>query len=1280
MTKGILRFLSPGILLLTTTLAFTQPNFTKHVVSSNLSGAYWVYARDVDSDGKLDLVTAASQGISWWKGTGSGGFSQRSLGSLQSAWGAFAEDLNGDGKVDILGVSPTTDEVVWYKNNGGSFSSKKIIDAGGQDPESVAAADFDNDGDGDVVVALWEDGKIAWYENKGSSWVKHILDGNVSGAHSVYVADFNNDGKVDIVGSGSGSTRWYSNSGNGNFTRKTVGSGGSWSVFAYDVNQDGKKDILRTQRNNGDVDWFKNNGGSFSENNVAQNFGQSWSVSAGDIDGDGDVDIAAAGFDDNSVTAWLNNGNNSFGSGVTVDNVNVARAVFIADLDKDGNKDIAAAIRGDRDLNWYETNGGGGGSQESITLIAPDGGEALIAGQSFAISWNATNISNVDIDFSGDGGSTWTSVATGLNDTGSYQWTVPAVESQQCRIRVADAADGTPSDNSNNNFSISSVLETVRVSAPNGGETLVSGDTFTITWSSSGLATVDIDFSGDGGSTWTSVATGLNDTGSYQWTVPAVESQQCRIRVADAADGSPSDRSNKNFTISNGQKTILVTAPNGGEILEEKTTYKIKWNTTGQIDDVRIEFSSDAGGAWQTILASTNNDGQFNWTVPAWLSQFCLIRISDGSDATVTDVSDAIFEIIAAPTLAPIVLVFAPASAPPGDSVAITGENFVDVTGVYFNEAMADFQVISENEILTTVPAGATSGKVVVTTAAGTGESMSDFIVLPSGPVEYLTYQPGSDAQVRLSAREQNFGETDFLKVQKGKYISYLKFEIAGSDSQIVDAKIRLFARNAATSGGAIYKTANTLLGSVAPWEQDNLTADNAPALTGSPLGQVAAVAGSSFVDFNVTAAIDGPGIYSFAISSGSDELIRYDSKEANFAPELILTVPEKVKQAPVARNDEITIFEDSTAIVPILDNDNDADGGIASETVLLTSQPGFGSAFPDSVTGVVTYMPAGNFFGVDSFFYVVQDLDSLVSNEALVRIVVLPVNDTPVAVDDSASVAADTVVTINLLRNDYDVDDGVDSTSVVISQLPLHGVAFLDSLTGIVTYQPNATFAGVDSFFYEIKDFSSAVSNNAKVWLVVSGINHAPVIRAFQPEALHLVAEPADSIAFSIEVEDLDGDSLSYFWRLNGQPVSLANSYTFVVSEQALAAQTVDVRVSDNFSSDSLSWTIDVVTGVEDASTLPDAFHVSQNYPNPFNPETRIEFALPVTASVEVVVYDLLGRKVKTLLQGSRRPGFHFVNWDATNEQGRAVASGVYLYCVTAADFRFSGKMVLVQ
>ncbi|MGB2697630.1 MAG: T9SS type A sorting domain-containing protein [Candidatus Zixiibacteriota bacterium] len=94
----------------------------------------------------------------------------------------------------------------------------------------------------------------------------------------------------------------------------------------------------------------------------------------------------------------------------------------------------------------------------------------------------------------------------------------------------------------------------------------------------------------------------------------------------------------------------------------------------------------------------------------------------------------------------------------------------------------------------------------------------------------------------------------------------------------------------------------------------------------------------------------------------------------------------------------------------------------------------------------------------------------------------------------------------------------------------------------------------------------------------------------------------------------------------------------------------------------------------------LPGDFNLSQNYPNPFNPQTVIEYALPRDSRVSIVVYNVLGQKVKILKDEWEEAGYKSVSWDGTNQSGQEVGTGIYFYKIHACDFVKTKKMVLLK
>jgi len=100
-----------------------------------------------------------------------------------------------------------------------------------------------------------------------------------------------------------------------------------------------------------------------------------------------------------------------------------------------------------------------------------------------------------------------------------------------------------------------------------------------------------------------------------------------------------------------------------------------------------------------------------------------------------------------------------------------------------------------------------------------------------------------------------------------------------------------------------------------------------------------------------------------------------------------------------------------------------------------------------------------------------------------------------------------------------------------------------------------------------------------------------------------------------------------------------------------------------------------EIPIGIKNYSQTPLKFTLSQNYPNPFNPKTIINYQIAKSSDVKLVVYDILGREVITLVNSKQNAGMYHIEWD-----GSAYASGVYFYRITAGDFTEVMKMVLIK
>ena len=141
-----------------------------------------------------------------------------------------------------------------------------------------------------------------------------------------------------------------------------------------------------------------------------------------------------------------------------------------------------------------------------------------------------------------------------------------------------------------------------------------------------------------------------------------------------------------------------------------------------------------------------------------------------------------------------------------------------------------------------------------------------------------------------------------------------------------------------------------------------------------------------TFVEFDLGNAVNGNGTFSFAINNSSANVVTYNTKENENAPELIITQGNgNPNQAPVAVNDASATTSGVAVAIDVTNNDSDPDGTIDVGTVSVIDQPGDGAVAVDKGTGVATYTSNAGFVGTDTFTYTVKDDLGATSNTATV-------------------------------------------------------------------------------------------------------------------------------------------------------------------------------------------------------------------------------------------------------------------------------------------------------
>ena len=286
-----------------------------------------------------------------------------------------------------------------------------------------------------------------------------------------------------------------------------------------------------------------------------------------------------------------------------------------------------------------------------VTVTVPNGGEIWNGCSSQNITWTGYGSAGPwKVEYSSNNGTSWSTLTSGTSNS-YFTWSpVPNAAGTNYLVRVTSTADALVTDVSNATFTVTQNTAII-VTSPNGGENwqVANPATELITWTQTGASNYyNIYYSIDNGSTWISIITDTYITSNqYTWTIPNNPSSQVLVKVEDYNNTCKFDVSNNPFTILAPTPVITVTSPNGGNIFYVGTSYNISWTSAYLTSPyVKIEYSTNNGGAWSTIIASTNNTGSYTWPVPNTPSVQCLVRVSEYGIPTVYDISNAVFSIV----------------------------------------------------------------------------------------------------------------------------------------------------------------------------------------------------------------------------------------------------------------------------------------------------------------------------------------------------------------------------------------------------------------------------------------------------------------------------------------------------------------------------------------------------------------------------------------------------------------------------------------------------------
>jgi len=277
----------------------------------------------------------------------------------------------------------------------------------------------------------------------------------------------------------------------------------------------------------------------------------------------------------------------------------------------------------------------------------------------------------------------------------------------------------------------------------------------------------------------------------------------------------------------------------------------------------------------------------------------------------------------------------------------------------------------------------------------------------------------------------------------------------------------------------------------------------------------------------------------------------------------------------PIAEDDFYSVNEDSILTINptgVLLNDTNIDSDIFA---IIQTNVGFGT-LTLNLDGSFTYQPNQNFDSIDSFTYVATN-GTHNSNNATVTLFVNPINDAPIAQNDTASTPEDTPVTIPVLNNDFDVDDDF----FIINSITQGTNGTITTNGTTVTYTPNLDFNGTDSFVYTISD--GILTDNATVYVTVGLVNDAPIAQndtattlENTPIIISVLHNDSDVDSDLLTINSItqgsngtvttNGTTITYTPHLN---FTGTDSFTYTISDGVNTSNSATIRVNVTFVDD---------------------------------------------------------------------------------------------------------------
>jgi len=492
-------------------------------------------------------------------------------------------------------------------------------------------------------------------------------------------------------------------------------------------------------------------------------------------------------------------------------------------------------------------------------------------------------------------------------------------------------------------------------------------------------------------------------------------------------------------------------------------------------------------------------------------------------------------------------------------------------------------------------------------------------------------FKPEADAFVEddgVYAPTRSYGNFGWmhLLLSFGREI-YLRFNIKDIPEKVTEAILRLHGRQSG-SGGEVRVLESD-------WTEMEVTWRNKPPGQTSTIGFLPSLKANEWTEVPVTAAIQGDGAVNFVLSGSNQEASSIDSREStNFAPELVLTTTEDQAHG----QNYALKFDGIDDQIAIEDNDM-LSGGIGKSTT------------------VEAWIKPSEVFGTRPI------IQKFLDNEWKDWGLQIKDGRLEVAIENAGDnwvLRAGDIVSNEWTHVAFTFDNSTDLVRLLINGVEVGNKRLRKNMpnTASLIRLGDHTYSG-DGFAGEMDE--------VRIWNVPRSNEDIASFVSTQ-----LAGDEVGLIAHW-QMDEGEGqlvNDCTKNWNIGGLGVdnTAADSAdpVWIISTAPIGAAFGFDQPDENDSEN------------PEYNRAPGNYALYQNYPNPFNPETTITFDLPEDIPVRLCVFDILGRKVVTLLDGERAAGHHIVNWNARDVRGQPIGSGVYFYRLEAGSNKLTQKMLL--